>query len=334
MQYIGELPVSTYVIVDLQNLAMRVRYGVRAPDFNAQVGLAMHTIFTSIKKVWNDQKGSHLVVCLESRSWRRDFYPPYKAHRRVAAGQRTVDEMEEDKTFFEALDDFIQFAQDRTNATVLKAPHAEADDLIARWIQLHPTSNHVIVSTDSDFQQLLAPNVKIYDGISALLYTIDGIYDKDGNLAFNKKGEELPKPDPTWLLFEKCIRGDASDNVMSAFPGVRKKRMQEAFENRESQGYSWNNLMLSTWTDHNGDEIRVRDAYERNRILVDLTAQPPELIQTWDTAIQSAVNQPKKSQVGIALLKFAAQWGLVRIEKTAADYSICFSSEYSGPLKQ
>ena len=26
-----------------------------------------------------------------------------------------------------------------------------------------------------------------------------------------------------YLLFEKCIRGDTSDNVFSAYPGVRKK---------------------------------------------------------------------------------------------------------------
>ncbi len=323
---------STYVIVDLQNLAMRVRFGVRAPDLNSQVGLAMHIIFASIRKVWKDFNASHLVCCLESRSWRRDFYPPYKAHRRVAAGQRSVEEVEEDRVFFEALDDFISFATNRTNSTVLKAPGAEADDLIARWIQLHPSDDHVIVSTDSDFQQLLAPNVKIYDGIAALLYTHEGIFDKDGNLANNKKGETLPVPNPTWLLFEKCIRGDASDNVMSAYPGVRKKRMLEAFDNRDSKGYAWNNLMLSTWVDHNGDEIRVRDAYERNQKLVDLTQQPQELVATWDTCIRSAGNTTPKSQVGIALMKFAAQWGLVRIEKTVSDYSTCFSGAYQGPL--
>lgn len=323
---------TTHVIVDLQNLALRVRFGVRAPDLNAQVGLAMHIIFTSIKKVWNDFEGSHLVFCLESRSWRRDFYAPYKAHRRVAASQRNPDEIEEDRVFFEALDNFIEFAKTRTNATVLKAPNAEADDLIARWIQLHPQDHHVIVSTDSDFQQLLSNNVKIYDGIAALLYTSTGVFDKDGNPANNKRGEPMPVPDPEWLLFEKIVRGDASDNVMSAYPGVRKKRMLEAFENRHDQGYAWNNFMLSTWVDHNGEEVRVRDTYERNRQLVDLTAQPTAYVEVWDQFIREAANQPTKPQVGIALMKFAAQWGLVRIEKTAADYSVCFSSAYQGAL--
>ena len=31
----------------------------------------------------------------------------------------------------------------------------EADDLIAGWVQAHPNDNHVIISTDGDFAQLL-----------------------------------------------------------------------------------------------------------------------------------------------------------------------------------
>ena len=323
---------KTYVIVDTNNLAMRVRFGTRAPDFNATVGLAMHIIFASIKKVWNDFDADHVIFGLEGRSWRRDFYQPYKAQRRELASQRTSREVEEDKVFFEAIDDLLQFLRHMTNCSVLHHPNAEADDMIARWIALHPDDQHVIVSTDSDFQQLLAPNVKIYNGISALLYTIEGIWDKDGNLAKNSKGEQLPIPDPNWLLFEKIIRGDASDNVMSAFPGVRKKKLEEAFDNRQAQGYSWNNLMLSTWTDHNGQEVRVKDAYERNRVLIDLHAQPSELVAKFDEAIVQSVNRPPRSQVGIALLKFVNQWGLVKIERAAGDYSPCFSSQYSGPL--
>ena len=323
---------KTYVIVDANNLFMRIRFGSKAPDIDSQVGLAMHLVFTSIKKVWKDLGAEHLIVALEGRSWRRDFYTPYKAHRRAAAAERSPREVEEDKVFFEAIDDFIQFLTNKTNCTVLRHPNAEADDMIARWIDLHPDDNHVIVSSDSDFQQLLAPNVKIYNGISALLYTIDGVWDKDGKIARNSRGEEMTRPDPQWLLFEKIIRGDASDNVMSAYPGVRKKRMEEAFENRETQGYAWNNLMLSSWTDHNGEEFRVRDVYERNRVLIDLRAQPTELVEKFDDTIRVSVNRTPRGQVGVALMRFTNQWGLVKIERAASDYAPCFSTGYTGPL--
>ena len=52
------------------------------------------------------------------------------------------------------------------------------------------------------------------------------------------------------ILFEKCMRGDPTDNVFSAYPGVRAKGsknkvgLQEAFEDMDKRGFNWNNLML------------------------------------------------------------------------------------------
>lgn len=323
-----------FVIIDLSNLAFRVRYGMRAPDMNATIGLAIHIIFNSIKQVWKQFDCTSCVFALEGRSWRKDAYQPYKANRKLSAAARTQQEVDDDTLFFDALNDLINFLRDKTNATVLRDPHAEADDMIARFIALHPDDNHVIVSTDSDFLQLLAPNVRIYNGIAGLLYTNTGIWDKDGNSALNKKGEPLDVPNPQWLLFEKCMRGDDSDNVMSAYPGVRKKKLQEAFDNRHDQGFAWNNLMLSKWNDHMGHEIRVKDAYERNRLLIDLTCQPKHLKDQFDQTIVDAVNAPKRTQIGFNLIKFANSWGLVRIEQHAADYSVCFSKGYQGCLSK
>lgn len=325
---------ATYILVDALNLGMRVRYGMRSPDMDTMVGLSIHVMFNAVKKVWNQFDGSHCVFCLEGRSWRKDFYPAYKANRKVAAQARSAEEIADDKQFFEAMDEFFQFLHDKTNASVIRHPQAEADDLIARWIHLHPDDQHVIVSTDSDFLQLLAPNVKIYNGIAGVLYTHTGVWDKSGDTATDRKGQPMQVPNPEWMLFEKIMRGDDSDNVMSAYPGVRKKRLQEAFDNRHDQGYSWNNLMLSSWVDHEGKEIKVKDCYERNRILIDLTSQPDHLKKEFDAHIQAHVNLPIKTQIGFHLLKFANKWGLVRIESHVQDYTPCLSSVYSGVLKQ
>ena len=323
---------ATYVIVDGLNLAFRVRHGMKTPDIETAVGLAIHMIFNSVKKVWTQFNADHLIFALEGRSWRKDFYRPYKAHRRELAAQRTEQEVADDQVFFDALGDLTDFLANKTNTTVIRHAEAEADDMIARWIALHPGDEHVLVSTDSDFLQLLAPNVKIYNGISGFLYTNTGVWDKDGNTALNKKGEPMAVPNPEWLLFEKIMRGDPGDNVMSAYPGVRSKKLTEAFNNRHEQGYAWNNLMLSKWTDHNGDEIRVKDSYERNRILIDLRAQPEYLVQSFDESIRTAVNQKNHSQVGFNLMKFANKWGLMRIEQNAGDYSPCLSKVYEGHL--
>lgn len=325
---------STYLIIDTQNLFMRVRHGIRAPDSDQQFALSLHIIFNSIKKVWNQFDGSHTVFCLEGRSWRKNIYTPYKANRKAAAIKRTPREVEEDKVFFEIMDHFIQFIVKQTNCTVLRHQDAEADDMVARWIALHPDDQHIVISSDSDFQQLVSPNVKIYNGIAGLLYSHTGVFDKDGKIAKNKHGKELPIPDPEWLLFEKCIRGDDGDNVMSAYPGVRTKKLQEAFDDRTNRGFAWNNLMLSKWTDHQNIEHRVKDDFERNRVLIDLSQQPADLIEKFDESIvNSIIHQPRK-QIGLALMKFCNFHGLVNIEKYVNEYSPCFSSLYLGPLLQ
>ncbi len=323
---------NTYIIIDTQNLFMRVRYGIRAPDIDSQIGLALHIILTSIKKVWNDFEGVHSVFCLEGRSWRKDIYPLYKANRKVVAAKRTVREIEEDNIFFEIMDDFINFLRTKTNCTVLHHPNAEADDMIARWIQLHPDDKHVIISSDSDFQQLIAKNTMIYNGIAGLLYTNEGIFDKDGNIAKNKSGQPMAVPNPPWILFEKCLRGDPGDNIMSAYPGVRTKKLEEAYNNKQDKGYAWNNIMLSKWIDHEGNEHRVKDDYERNRMLIDLTQQPADLIEKWTLAIINEVRVEPKKQVGLALMRFCNHHGLIKIEKNTGDYSQCLSATYKGYL--
>lgn len=323
---------TTYIVIDMQNLFYRVRYGVRAPNLDSQIGLALHIIFSSIKKVWSDFEGTHSIFALEGRSWRKSVYAPYKANRKVAAAKRTPREIEEDETFFEIIDQFVKFIRNQTNCSVLHHPTAEADDLIARWVQLHPNDRHIIISSDSDFQQLISENTMIYNGIAGLLYTHKGIYDKDGKIAKNKKGVDLAIPDPQWILFEKCVRGDPGDNVMSAFPGVRSKKITEAYENRHDKGYAWNNIMLSKWVDHEGVERRVKDEYERNRMLIDLTQQPADLIEAWDLSIINEVRVETKKQVGLALMRFCNQHGLVKIEKNTGEYSPCLSARYKGPL--
>ena len=69
----------------------------------------------------------------------------------------------------------------------MQNPTLEADDLIAGWIKLHPDYNHVIVSSDSDFYQLLDKNVTQYNGITNQHIKVDGVYDKDPALNSDAK---------------------------------------------------------------------------------------------------------------------------------------------------
>lgn len=325
-----------YLIVDSANTFFRARHSAhRAGSSEERVGFAVHVTLGSIAKAWRDQKADHVVICLEGRSWRKDFYKPYKANRAVARAALTDAEQEEDRLFWEAFDDLKTFFVEKSNCTVLQHEQLEADDLIAGWIQSHPDDNHTIVSSDTDFYQLLAENVKQYNGISDELHTLDGILDKKGKLVIDKKTKE-PKviPDPKWILFEKCVRGDPTDNIFSAYPGVRTKGsknkvgLQEAFADKERKGYNWNNLMLQQWTDHNGADHRVLDDYERNVVLVDLSAQPTDIRDKIHATITTNAVPKDIPQVGVKFMKFCGKYELVKIGEQAQNYAEWLTAAY------
>jgi hypothetical protein len=320
----------TYILVDTANTFFRARHIVKDNNPDTKIGLAMHIILNSIKKAWTDFNGSHVVFCLEGRSWRKDYYAKYKANRDLARSALTEREVEGEKVFWESYETFCNFINDKTNCTVLQDKQLEADDLIAGWVKEHPNDDHVIISSDSDFAQLITPNVKQYNGIANVLTTHEGYYTDTNEPIIDKKtGEPKKAPNPQWLLFEKCMRGDPTDNVFSAFPKVRKTKLLEAFEDRNAQGFIWNNVMLSKWVDHEGIEHRVKDDYERNRELIDLSRQPDLIKQIINSTIKSATSNPKNSQqVGVYLMRFCHLFDLQKIKDLAGQYAAPLNGRY------
>lgn len=319
-----------YLLVDSLNMFMRAKHvGGRGQDIDTKIGMAMHIMFNSLAKCYREFDADHIVLCLEGRSWRKDFYEPYKKNRKVTMDQRSPREVEDDELYFEAYDDMVRFFAEQTNCSVIRCEKAEADDMIALWIQDNPDDEHMIVSTDSDFYQLIAPNVKQYNGTTDQIVSLEGFTDaKTGDLVVDKKtGKDKELGDPEYILFEKCVRGDATDNVFSAYPGARvkgsknKTGIKEAYEDRNSTGFNYNNFMLQRWVDHNGDEHRVRDCFERNKILIDLTQQPDEIKELIRERIAEQKQTEQIKNVGIYFMKFCAKWNLQRMSENPNNYA-------------
>jgi len=241
--------------------------------------------------------------------------------------------------FWDTYEKFTTYIREKTNVSVLRHERAEADDLIARFIHLHPNDTHYIISTDSDYVQLITDKVFQYNGVANELITLSGYLKDTGKPILDKKTKQ-PKllEDPQYLLFKKCMRGDSSDNVFSAYPGVREKGSKnkvgliEAYEDRMKQGFSWNNLMLQRWLDHENVEHRVKDDYERNRMLIDLTAQPDEIKQLVDESIHNGVRTTTTSQVGIHFMKFCNKYELTKLSEQSETYSRWLNNPYTGVL--
>jgi len=329
-----------YLLIDTANMFFRARHvAFRAADPWEKVGYALHITLSAINKVARKFQADHVVFALEGRSWRKDHYAPYKRNRAEARAAATEKEQEEDQLFWETFDQFTQYLREGTNCSVIRCATAEADDVIARWIALHPQDHHTIVSSDTDFVQLLATNVQQYNGITNELLCLSGVLDDRDRPVMDKKTKE-PKQvgDPAWLLFEKCMRGDASDNVFSAYPGVRTRGtrnqigLMEAFADKDKKGFNWNNLMLQRWTDHEGQEHRVGDDYERNRQLIDLTAQPDAIKATVDQCIREQIVPRDIGQVGVRFMKFCGRFELTRASEQADQYGRWLNAIYQGAL--
>ena len=331
-----------YALIDTANTFFRARHiASRNTETWEKVGMALHLTLSSVNQAVKRFGIDHVVFCLEGRSWRKDYYKPYKANRKLDESAMTESEIEENKMFWETYEMFTNYLREKTNTSVLRHPNGEADDMIARFIALHPDDEHVIISSDTDYVQLINERVTQYNGVSNQYIKLEGYHDEKGRLIVDKKTKE-PKllGDPQFLLFEKCMRGDSTDNVFSAYPGVRTKGSKnkigliEAYADRHKQGFNWNNMMLQRWSDHDGVEHRVRDDYERNRVLIDLTAQPDEFKVLFDETIKNDVRTTTVPQVGVHFMRFCGKYELNKISEQSDTFAKWLNSPYIGILHE
>ena len=86
--------------------------------------------------------------------------------------------------------------------------------------------------------------------------------------------------------------------------------------------------MLQRWTDHNGEEHRVLDDYQRNKTLIDLTAQPDDIKEVLDQAITQQVQKVPANMVGVHFMRFCGKWDLQRLSDKASDHSKYLGASY------
>lgn len=331
-----------YALIDTANTFFRARHvASRNSDLSEKIGMALHLTLASVNQAVRKYGIDHVVFCLEGKSWRKAVYEPYKKNRIVDAMSVTEAEKEESEMFWDTYAKFTQYISEKTNVTVLRHERAEADDMIARFIHLHPNDTHYIISTDGDYAQLISETVNQYNGVTNELITLKGYFKENGKPVLDKKTKE-PKllEDPEYGLFKKIIRGDAGDNVFTAYPRAPEKGsknrvgIREAFEDRDKQGFAYNNFMLQRWVDHNDQEQVVRDCYNRNKMLIDLKAQPDDIKQAVDQRIKESVRVNTVPQVGIHFMKFCGKYELTKISEQAETYAKWLNASYQGHVHE
>lgn len=137
----------------------------------------------------------------------------------------------------------------------------EADDVIYAFTQ-QVEDECVVVSTDGDFLQLASSKVKLFDPRQQKYKPYKTTRDLD--------------------LFVKCIRGDRIDNIPTAFPRVSQKRLQQAHESPHFMEQLLNTCLA--------DGSSVRDQYNKNRTLIDLSQIPEHILLSLNQVIQQKLN--------------------------------------------
>lgn len=301
---------QTTLVFDISNMLHRTFYAQTGEDDTTIAGLASHTALVTLNKYFRIVKPSRVVMAFDRKSWRKEYTAsaaciskkPYKGNRRQGM---TPKQEEKYKRFMGHMKEFEAMISNHTSIIALSANHLEADDMIGGYIEkFSPTENITLISTDTDFLQLLKfPDVQIISPATDKVQELVD-YDQDAN----------------FYLFAKCIRGDPTDNVQSAYPGVRMTRIKKAYLDPFERA----NLMAETWSigaEDDPDKITyvVGDLYKENQTLIDLTRQPEDIRELIDACVDMCVDKPRKFSM-FFLMKFIGKYELHKIRDSIDTY--------------
>jgi hypothetical protein len=267
---------KTNSVIDISNLTHVVRHSLFKKNDTFSKSLLIGAVISLVINVSKKYKVDGILIAGDSKNvWRKDIYADYKGNRKDLRD-------EYHHLVIECMVELQDFFNNYTNIPYISADRAEADDIIAVACQINKHGN-VIMSSDKDFIQLLDEKTKLY--------------------APTLK-QERSSDDAQFDLFVKCIRGDMGDNIFSAYPRVRIKVLEEAW----IDPYKMTNVLEAT----RKDGQVVKNVYNLNRELIDLTRQP-NVVRTDIISALNGIGSGNYNHVNI--LRFLGEHGLKEMAK-------------------
>ena len=160
----------------------------------ADIDIIRHMTLNSLKKYRKEHHNEYgeLVICCDGKhSWRREFFPQYKAMRKSGREASSVDWGK----IFEIFNQLKEEIKENFPYRVIHVDTAEADDIIGTLVLRGREEGEktLIVSSDKDFIQLQM-NDNVYQYSPATKKFLNGV-------------------DPQEYLKEHILRGDKGDGV-------------------------------------------------------------------------------------------------------------------------
>jgi hypothetical protein len=260
-------------IVDYSGIAIAGIFSQSARG-NITEDFMRHIILNSLRmyNVKYRDKYGRMVLAVDSGSWRKKYYPEYKASRKKNRDSSPLD--------WDMIFGIINTVRDEIIEhmpySVVGAPHAEADDVIATLVENTQEFGSyepvMIISADKDFIQLQKyDNVTQFSPMTKKLVT-------DSN--------------PHRYLCEHIFRGDSGDGVPNVLSEDRVfvdgGRQKPLSAKKIDEWYAA--LKKGNLRDVMPDDVYRN--YSRNSRVIDLSCIPDEVVQKINEAYASA---PAKS---------------------------------------
>ena len=206
---------SRVMVVDAMNLAFRYKH--------AKVEKFFDDFRRTIDSLSHSYSCGTVVICTDegSSSFRRNMYPEYKANRKLLYEKQTEQEKQEAEAFFKEFREVIEQLKEHYLTFSFKG--VEADDIAAYIVKLRkkfPISHIQLISSDRDWDLLIAPEVSRFSYVTRKDITWDNWFDHYDVT-------------PEQYMSLKALQGDSGDNIKGV-PQVGPKRAAELLEKYDS----------------------------------------------------------------------------------------------------
>jgi len=270
-------PKIDVMLIDGMNLAYRIVHTCGNLKKDEEYTGVIYKFLNSLQSYILEFIPKQVIVVFEgrgSRERRKSIYPEYKAHRK---SELPIPK----KAFYQQVDE-IKDILFYLGVTVISIDTFEADDVIA-VIANNVEKQHLIVSNDGDYLQLISPNVKVYNPITKIII-------EESNF------REVAGVNLIDFLDHKCMTGDKSDNIK----GVVGVGEAKATEICNWMGYT---RMLESGYENIPKHLQkafTPEAIKQFKLanqLIDLSLVPLSLEEVLDNLVHGSYNEAEASDL-------------------------------------
>ena len=242
------------ILVDLSQIMMAsTMMSMEKGQTEADVDFVRHSVLNSLRMYrssYFEEYGELVICCDAPNSWRKEYFPLYKAGRKTTRESSPLNW----EQIFDCFNTIKTELKTIFPYKFIQVDRAEADDIIAIICRsINSDEKMMIISSDKDFIQLHSKNVKQWSPVTKKL-----VVDKN----------------PAHYLFEHILKGDKSDgipNVLSNDDSIVNGVRQKPITKKYIDNFVLHNAELSGRTD---TEIR---NFHRNEKLIDLKQTPKDI---------------------------------------------------------